>query len=110
MTPDSIVHLATPRQWAEAQTTGSVSPPSLAAEGFVHCSTGSQVPVTIEQHFAGVDDLVLLRLDPAGLGEALRWEEGRPGEVFPHVHRAIAIAEVLEVIPWRRAADPPPRP
>jgi uncharacterized protein (DUF952 family) len=99
----AIFHLATPGEWVAAQAAGSVAPPSLATEGFVHCSTAAQLDDTIERHFAGVDDLVLLRLRPDGLGDALRWEESRPGEVFPHVYRAIHLDEVREVVPWRRA-------
>lgn len=102
-----IFHLATPDQWAAAQATGSVTPPSLAAEGFVHCSTDAQLDGTIQRHFAGVDELVLLRLHEAGLADALRWDESRPDEAYPHLYRAIALAEVAEVIPWRRGVDDP---
>jgi uncharacterized protein (DUF952 family) len=98
-----IFHLATPEEWATAQATGTVAPPSLTAEGFVHCSTEAQLHDTIARHFVGVDALVLLRLHADELGEALRWEENRPGEIFPHVYRAITIDEVAEAIAWRRA-------
>jgi uncharacterized protein (DUF952 family) len=98
-----VFHLATPHEWAAAQARGTVEPPSLAAEGFVHCSTGDQLDDTIARHFDGVDDLVLLRLRADGLGDALRWEESRPGEDFPHVYRAIRLDEVAEAIPWHRA-------
>jgi uncharacterized protein (DUF952 family) len=97
-----IFHLATPDEWATAQATGWVAPPSLAAEGFVHCSTAEQLDDTIARHFIGVDELILLRLHDDGLGDALRWDESRPGEPFPHVYRAIAIGEVAEAIPWHR--------
>jgi uncharacterized protein (DUF952 family) len=97
-----VFHLATPEEWAAAQATGRVAPASLAAEGFVHCSTAEQLDDTIGRHFGGVDALVLLRLRRDGLGEALRWEESRPGEAFPHVYRAISLDEVAEVLPWHR--------
>jgi uncharacterized protein (DUF952 family) len=96
-----IYHLATPAEWAAAQAVGSVRPPSLVTEGFVHCSTGDQLAGTIARHFSGVDELVLLRLHLDRLGEDLRWEESRPGEPYPHLYRAIALDEVAEVIPWR---------
>ena len=103
MSPPQIFHLATPDEWAAAQARGSVEPPSLAAEGFVHCSVEDQLDDTIARHFDGVDDLVLLRLHADGVADALRWEEGRPGEDFPHVYRAIRLDEVAEAIPWHRA-------
>lgn len=95
-----IFHLATPIAWATARELGSVAPPSLATEGFVHCSTREQLAGTIARHFAGVDELVLLRLHEDRLGPDLRWEESRPGERYPHLYRAIALDEVAEAIPW----------
>jgi uncharacterized protein (DUF952 family) len=103
MTDAEVFHLATPQEWDAARASGSVAPPSLATEGFVHCSTGDQIEDTIARHFAGVDELVLLRLRVQGLGEALRWEETRPGEAFPHVYRAIGVDEVVDAVPWYRA-------
>jgi uncharacterized protein (DUF952 family) len=97
----TIYHLATLEEWATAQAGGAVTA-TVAAEGFVHCSTAGQLAATIERHFAGVDRLVLLRLDASALGEALVWEEGRPGELFPHLYRPIEVAEVLEALPWQR--------
>lgn len=105
-----ILHLATPAQWASAQTSGWVTPPSLASEGFVHCSTPAQVEGTIARHFAELDELVLLRLHHDQLAADLRWEEGRGGETYPHVYRPIALSEVAEAIPWHRAAPAPPTP
>ncbi|MDQ2648167.1 MAG: DUF952 domain-containing protein [Actinomycetota bacterium] len=97
-----VFHLATPEQWATAQTTGIIAPPSLELEGFVHCSTEEQLAGTIDRHFTGVDALALLRLDLTALGDDLRWDEVRPGQVYPHVYRAIRVDEVLDVRPWTR--------
>jgi uncharacterized protein (DUF952 family) len=102
MTAAPIFHLATPEEWATAQATGSIAPASLATGGFVHCSTEIQLDDTIQRHFVGTDELVLLRLRADELRDALRWEESRPGEAFPHVYRAIALDEVAEAIPWHR--------
>jgi uncharacterized protein (DUF952 family) len=99
-----VFHLTTPEAWAHAQASGQVAPPSLADEGFIHCSTDEQLAGTIERHFAGVDELRLLELDPA-LEDDLRWEESRPGEVYPHLYRPLAVGEVARVVDWRRG-DP----
>lgn len=100
--PVVVFHLTDPARWDAAQTTGEIVPPGFAEEGFVHCSTGDQLAGTIERHFAGVDELVLLELDQGRLGEALRWEEARPGEVYPHVYRHLVLADVVRAIPWHR--------
>jgi len=100
---DAVFHLTTPARWADAHATGEVIPPGFAEEGFVHCSTRDQLAGTIERHFAGVDELVLLELDQVRLGAALRWEESRPGAVYPHVYRPLVLADVVRAIPWHRA-------
>jgi uncharacterized protein (DUF952 family) len=104
VTQPAIYHLASPEEWEAAQATGVVAPPSLATEGFVHCSTADQLVDTIERHFAGVDELVLLRLSLVVTDDELRWEESRPGEAFPHVYRGIRLDEVAEAVPWHRTA------
>lgn len=100
-----LFHLTTPAAWAAAQADGEVAPPSLEAEGFVHCSTRAQLVGTIERHFAGVDELVLLRLDADALAGALRWDEIRPGETYPHVSRALRLTDVVDATAWHRAPD-----
>ena len=105
---DGIFHITTPAEWGEAQRTGSLAPLSLTAEGFVHCSTGAQVEGSIARHFGDHDELVLLRLHPDTIAGALQWEEGRPGEEFPHVYRALTLADVADASSWHRglAASP----
>ncbi len=103
----AVFHLATPEQWRAAQAAGEVAPPSLATEGFVHCSADDQLDGTIARHFTGVDELVLLRLHDELVAADLRWEESRPGETYPHLYRAIALDEVAEATLWHRS-DPVP--
>ena len=100
--PGAIFHLTTPAEWIAAQGSGEVVPAGFAAEGFVHCSTAEQLASTIERHFAGLDELVLLRLEPEAIAADLRWEEGRPGTLFPQVYRPLRLADVVEAISWRR--------
>jgi len=106
--PAPIFHLATPAELARAQGRGSVAPESLATEGFIHCSTAGQLAGTIRRHYADAEALVVLQLDPVTLGDALVWEESRPGEVYPHVYREISMDEVVEITPWPRDAGRTP--
>ena len=99
---DPIFHIATPSEWSTAELVGEIDPPSLLTEGFVHCSTERQLPSTIERHFAGHDELLLLRLHSETIAADLRWEEGLPGEDFPHVYRALRLDDVAEVRRWHR--------
>lgn len=101
---EAIFHIATPESWAAAQAVGEVAPFSLADEGFVHCSTESQLEGTIARHFGAHDELVLLRLRRDALDAELRWEEAGHGGAYPHLYRPISLSEVAEAIPWRREA------
>ena len=97
---DGLYHLATEVEWADHETAGTIRPPSLDAEGFVHCSWGRQVGGTVDRHFAGVTGLLALRLDPGALGAPLVEEDtAGAGQPFPHVYGAIPTSAVVEVVP-----------
>lgn len=99
MAAEEIFHITTRDGWEQAQRTGQVAPASLTEEGFVHCSTESQLEGSIERHFAGVDELVVLRLRRDLLDEELRWEAATSGRRYPHLYRPITLAEVAEAVP-----------
>jgi uncharacterized protein (DUF952 family) len=101
LAPDALYHLATEPEWATYREAGSIEPPSLAAEGFVHCSYGHQVPGTVERHFPGATDLLALEVDPVALGHAALVEEDSygSGQAFPHVYGPIPAAAVVAVVP-----------
>jgi uncharacterized protein (DUF952 family) len=64
-------------------------------DGYVHLSTAAQVTETAARHFAGESNLVLVALETGALGEALRWEPSRGGELFPHLYRPLRAADVV---------------
>jgi uncharacterized protein (DUF952 family) len=71
------------RAVAEAAWLGS---PDDRRDGYIHFSTATQLAGTLAKHFAGHDDLVLVKFATAALGPALRWEPGRAGQLFPHLY------------------------
>ena len=83
-------------EWADLQANGeTLGAPIDLADGFVHFSTTDQAAETAAKHFAGQDGLMLLALDGAALGPALKWEISRGGARFPHLYRAMKLTEVL---------------
>jgi len=105
-----ILHITSRAEWADAQTRGDYSAPSLNTEGFIHCSTEKQVLHVANAFYRGRKDLVLLKLDEAKLKPELRWEAPAgltaPGisesDLFPHVFGPInltAVASVLDFEP-----------
>jgi uncharacterized protein (DUF952 family) len=77
---------------AAGQTAGA---PVDLADGFIHFSTSAQVVETAARHFATETNLVLVAVDPRHLGAALKWEPSRGGQLFPHLYRALRLAEVV---------------
>lgn len=61
----------------------------------MHLSLRAQVPGTLARFFAGRDDVVLLRIDPARLTAEVRFEEGEPGELFPHLYGPLPVEAVV---------------
>ena len=69
------------------------------ADGFLHFSTASQLPETLRRYYAGQDDLMLVAVDPAVLGAALKWEySASRDEDFPHLYALLS----CDAIKWAR--------
>ncbi|MBZ6078595.1 DUF952 domain-containing protein [Microvirga puerhi] len=73
--------------------------PIDARDGYIHFSTTSQVRETADRHFAGQDDLLLIAVDDERLGDALRYEPSRGGDLFPHLYAPLSLSAVLWVKP-----------
>ncbi len=65
------------------------------ADGYIHLSTAEQLPETLAKHFAGRTDLHLAKVDLAMLGDAVRWEPSRGGQLFPHLYGVLPLAAVI---------------
>jgi uncharacterized protein (DUF952 family) len=76
-----------------------------ARDGFIHLSAASQVAGTLAKYFAGQRGLVLLAVDPERLGERLRWETSRGGELFPHLYGPLELENVISVEPLTLQED-----
>jgi len=100
-----IYKIATQEQWDIAQKSGSFAgAPVDLADGFIHFSTADQARETAAKHFAGQSGLVLAALDADALGADLKWEPSRGGQLFPHLYRPFALAEVIWAKPLPLAA------
>ena len=83
-------------EWHAFRAAGTTpGAPVDVADGYVHFSTAGQAAETAARHFAGEHGLVLLALDAGALGDKLVWEPSRGGQLFPHLYRALSLADVL---------------
>jgi uncharacterized protein (DUF952 family) len=86
--------------WQEAEAQGQFSgAPVDLRDGFIHFSSAAQLAGTAAKHFAGACDLVLAAVDAEALGEKLKWEVSRGGELFPHLYAPLPLAAVRWVRP-----------
>jgi uncharacterized protein (DUF952 family) len=86
--------------WREAEKAGLfVGAPIDIQDGYLHFSTAEQVRETAARHFAGQTDLLLIAIDADSLGEALRDEPSRGGDLFPHLYAPLPLSTVRWVKP-----------
>lgn len=104
--PLSLIYKICPASlWREAEAKGRFDgAPVDHADGYIHFSTAEQVRETAAKHFAGQDDLVLVGVEAALLGEALRWEPSRGGALFPHLYAPLSLDAVRFALPLLRDA------
>lgn len=101
-----IYKILTADQWAQLQAQGRFAgSPHDLEDGFIHFSTAAQLPGTLAKYYAGQAALVLAAVDPAPLGDALRWEPARGGDLFPHLYAPLQRASVVRSWTIDVAAD-----
>ena len=74
-------------------------------DGFIHLSSGAQLAATVDKHYREQAGLVVAAVDLMLLGQAVRWEPSRGGELFPHLHSVLPLDALIAVGPLDRAAD-----
>ena len=93
--PNHIYKVADGLEFTEAETDGLYAGSEAdIADGFIHFSTAMQLQETLRRHYRGRSGLVLASIRTAPLGEALRWEPSRGGELFPHLYGNLAMSAV----------------
>jgi uncharacterized protein (DUF952 family) len=102
-----IIYKITPEApWREAEASGRFTGAAIdVADGFIHFSTAAQVRETATKHFSGQTDLLLVAIEEASLGDALKYEVSRGGALFPHLYDVLDTKAVLWVRPLPLGAD-----
>jgi len=79
--------------------------PADVADGFIHLSCASQLAETLDKHYSGVKGLVLVAVDLSRVGDAVRWEPSRGGQLFPHIYGQLTMDAVVSAVPLERTPD-----
>ena len=94
-----VYKLLTRAEWRAAEAKGVFEGSAVdLADGFIHFSTAAQAPETGRRYFAGVADLVIVGFEDKALGDGLKWEPSRGGQLFPHVYAPLPVSAALAVI------------
>ena len=94
--PDVAYKVLTAAEMAALEHEGSFTgAPVDLADGFIHLSTAAQLDETVAKHFAGQTDLHVAAVDLPVLGDAVKWEPSRGGQLFPHIYAALPLDAVL---------------
>jgi len=80
-------------EWRAARAAGAYAGSAVdRADGYIHMSTAEQLVETARRHYAGRDGLLLVEVALEELGDALRWEPSRGGELFPHLYGPLPLS------------------
>jgi uncharacterized protein (DUF952 family) len=106
MTSPYIFHMCQKSLWDDALASGFYEGGALdKQDGFIHFSTAAQVRETAARYLAGVSGLLLIKVDPEMIGDALKWEESRDNLLFPHLYDRLSIKNVVSATELPLGAD-----
>jgi uncharacterized protein (DUF952 family) len=92
--------------WREAERQGVYrGSADDVRDGFIHFSAAAQVAETARKHFFGQTGLFLIAVDAGALGDALRWEPSRGGDLFPHLYGELDLGAVTAILDLRAQSD-----
>ena len=104
--PTTIFKICDASLWRESEREGVFRGAAVdRRDGYIHFSSAEQLEETAAKHFAGIGNLLLVAVDAAALGPALRWEPSRGGALFPHLYGDLPLAAVRWVKPLPLGAD-----
>lgn len=84
-------------EWREAVADGFYAGSAVdLADGYIHLSTADQLRETARRHYAGRQNLMLLTVDLAAVGDSVVWEPSRAGALFPHIHGPLPVRAVVQ--------------
>ncbi|WP_294281127.1 DUF952 domain-containing protein [uncultured Sphingomonas sp.] len=104
--PATAYKVLTADQMAVLEQEGAFAgAPVDVTDGYIHLSTAAQLTETVDKHFSGQTDLRIAAVDLDAMGEAVKWEESRGGQLFPHLYAPLPLSAVVAYGPMKREED-----
>lgn len=98
MAAATIYKIVARSAWDQAEKDGLFKGATIdLTDGYIHFSTAAQARQTAALHFKDQQDLVLVAVEAAALGDALKWEPSRGGDLFPHLYAPLTMDQVARV-------------
>src|SRR5438067_789013 len=95
-----IYHMCPADTWQEAARTGAYDGTADdQRDGFIHFSTAEQIAESARRHRAGQVGLLLIAVESGRLGQRLKWEKSRGGDLFPHLYGPLNPTEIASARP-----------
>ena len=93
-----IYHLTYKDAWESARPTGEYAAPSLAEEGFIHCSSDEDQALAVAGRlYFGREGMLLLEVETDLLNAPVKREPSRSGQIYPHIYGALNTSAVTQV-------------
>ena len=94
---DEIIYrLMDQQSWQDVQASGRFTgSKDDLRDGFIDFSTAATVRETARRYYAHCEDLFLLSVEAACLGDDLKWELSRGGLLFPHLYAPLRADQVI---------------
>lgn len=101
-----IYHFATEAEWAACKNKQEYAPEKFAQEGFIHCSTKTQLERTANRLFKSHPKILLLFIDDESEKDFIRYENMEGGdELYPHIYRKIPTDSIVKIVSLTKASN-----
>lgn len=98
-------HLVPVGVWERARDAETYVPEAFNAEGFIHCTNGTDQLVAVANLFYANDsrEFLVLALDVTKIQADVRYDD--PGLLFPHIYGPLNTSAVIGELPVSRSSD-----
>lgn len=94
-----IYHITTSNEWEKAKLSSEYESANYPVDGFVHCSKKEQLLQVAERFYSGMNDLIVLEIDPVKCPAKIVEENLEGGsELFPHIYGKIPTSAVTRIL------------
>jgi uncharacterized protein (DUF952 family) len=95
-----VYKIFTPDEWQAFAAAGRFDGSAAdLRDGFIHFSKADQLPGTLGLYYADEERVAIAAFPAERFDARLKWEPSRDGQLFPHLHGPLFMAQ-LESMEW----------